>query len=150
MIVFHICRDFNIIAVAQNGNCLLISDFVYEYDAGGWLGVSYGARIHKNVLWNLDVPNYIIQTGNNFVGRKHGFITGVLYKISAKLHRPREKWFVFVIPIIIWIIWLEWLKLQIQTKVKNILIYKKTSWTSFSMYGSKYFLTIYPKSHIFH
>lgn len=32
MIVFHVCRDFNIITVAQNGNCLLICDFIYESD----------------------------------------------------------------------------------------------------------------------
>lgn len=33
MIAFHISEIFNIITAAQNGNRLLISDFIYEYDA---------------------------------------------------------------------------------------------------------------------
>lgn len=95
---FQYCSDFHIIIVifklhiAQAGNCILISNFIYQYVLpNGWLGVSCGARVHRKVLWNLDIFNSIIQTGNEFVGRKCGFITGAQYKISTKLHMPRKR-----------------------------------------------------------
>ena len=92
MIVFHVCRDFNIITVAQNGNCLLICDFFYESDMavvadlGFPVGLEY-TKMSWGVLMYLTISSKLETT----LCRKHGFITGALYKISAKLHRPREK-----------------------------------------------------------